>query len=185
MWVGFKRGEVIKSIWRWKNLPNFISCIRIVLAASFPFVDSQWHLLIVFIAMLSEALDGMVARLFGWTSRMGEILDPVADKVFFLSVCLTWYFTDILSVKTWLLLSTRDIGVFLTPFVLTLFGKVKRARLLQARKLGKITTVLQYASLFSILIYNFVPPSLLFLTATLGVLASIHYFFLATRFYTR
>lgn len=37
---------------------------------------------LIIIAGLSDALDGLLAKRFGWVSRLGTILDPLADKVF-------------------------------------------------------------------------------------------------------
>ena len=37
------------------------------------------------VAGLSDALDGLLARRFGWRSRLGGLLDPAADKVMLLA----------------------------------------------------------------------------------------------------
>ena len=40
------------------------------------------------LAGLSDALDGFVARRYGWASRIGAMLDPLADKLFIVSIML-------------------------------------------------------------------------------------------------
>ena len=49
-------------------------------------------LLLILTAGLTDALDGYLARRFQWTSRLGSILDPIADKllVFATYVTLAW-----------------------------------------------------------------------------------------------
>lgn len=67
-----------------RHLPNLITGLRLVLA-----VPVVWLLLegrypesflLFVIAGVSDLVDGFLARHFGWTSRLGSILDPLADK---------------------------------------------------------------------------------------------------------
>ena len=50
-------------------------------------------LLLFFIAAMSDGLDGFLAKRFDWTSELGKILDPLADKLLLVGVFLvaTWY----------------------------------------------------------------------------------------------
>lgn len=69
----------------WRHLPNLISLLRIVLVA--PLVLMILHdryeaaLLVAVVAGVSDAVDGFLARRFRWQSRLGSVLDPVADKL--------------------------------------------------------------------------------------------------------
>jgi len=85
------RSPVVRNQSRfgWQDLPNGITIFRIL--AVIPLV---WLLMLdrypaalwlAFVAGLSDALDGYLAKRFGWVSRIGGILDPLADK--FLLVC--------------------------------------------------------------------------------------------------
>ncbi|HVC37034.1 MAG TPA: CDP-alcohol phosphatidyltransferase family protein [Gammaproteobacteria bacterium] len=69
---------------RW--LPNAISIARIALvipvAWSIIHGEDQAAFTLIIIAALSDALDGLLAKSFGWTTDLGTILDPIADKVF-------------------------------------------------------------------------------------------------------
>jgi len=79
-----------------RHLPNLISVVRVILVA--PVV---WSLLngrpdvaiwLFLIAGASDGLDGFLAKRFGWSSRLGGILDALADKFLLVStfVCLWW-----------------------------------------------------------------------------------------------
>jgi cardiolipin synthase len=80
-----------------RHLPNLICVLRIALI--WPIVTSivQGHyrltLLLFFVAAVSDALDGYLAKRFRWTSELGKYLDPIADKLLLMSlfVLLTWY----------------------------------------------------------------------------------------------
>ena len=49
--------------------------------------------MLFFIAAFSDGLDGFLAKRFHWTSELGKILDPSADKLLLVAVFLvaTWY----------------------------------------------------------------------------------------------
>lgn len=75
---------------RLRDLPNIISFLRLL--AVIPVVllllerEFGWALAVFALAGLSDGLDGFLAKHFGWQSRLGGMLDPLADKVL-LVVC--------------------------------------------------------------------------------------------------
>jgi cardiolipin synthase len=75
------------------NLPNLISLGRLLLvplAISLILEGSYWAAFWVFvIAGASDALDGFVAKRFDRRTRLGALLDPLADKVLLVSVYVT------------------------------------------------------------------------------------------------
>jgi cardiolipin synthase len=70
---------------RWRNLPNLISGLRIALVA--PLIATilagrhEWALATAVIAGVSDGVDGYLARQFHWQSKLGSMLDPIADKL--------------------------------------------------------------------------------------------------------
>ncbi|MFU0547862.1 CDP-alcohol phosphatidyltransferase family protein [Gardnerella pickettii] len=73
------------------TVPNVISFLRI---CSIPYLavliaqHKMWPALIVLaIAALSDCIDGYIARTFNQVSKLGQILDPIADRL--LIVCST------------------------------------------------------------------------------------------------
>ena len=67
------------------QIPNAITVIRIALIVPIAILlwtgDYVGVLILMAIAACSDALDGALARRFSWTSRLGAIADPLADKL--------------------------------------------------------------------------------------------------------
>ena len=66
-------------------LPNAISILRIflVVPVGWFIVQSKYDaaLAVFFVAGFSDALDGFLAKTFNWHSKLGALLDPLADKL--------------------------------------------------------------------------------------------------------
>lgn len=66
------------------DLPNAITGMRLAMAPVLPWLLWAGHyrsaLLLAVVAGLSDGLDGFLARRYGWKSRLGSLLDPIADK---------------------------------------------------------------------------------------------------------
>jgi len=67
-----------------RDLPNIITIARICAVVPLMILlnrqQYQLALLVACVAGASDAVDGFLAKQFGWTSRIGGILDPIADK---------------------------------------------------------------------------------------------------------
>jgi cardiolipin synthase len=81
---------------RGKDIPNIITVLRIILTVPIVYLlfSARFSeaLVLFFVAGVSDALDGYLAKRNGWTSRLGSILDPVADKLLLISsfLALGW-----------------------------------------------------------------------------------------------
>lgn len=76
----------------WSLLPNSLCILRIALVPPTVWALGASHyrtaLGLVVLASLTDALDGFLARRFGWDSKVGSILDPLADKIMLVSLFL-------------------------------------------------------------------------------------------------
>jgi cardiolipin synthase len=75
-----------------RHIPNLITGLRILLVAPFlwALLEERYStaLLLFVIAGVSDALDGFLAKYFGWTSELGGLLDPIADKLLLMGAIL-------------------------------------------------------------------------------------------------
>ncbi|MDR2667095.1 MAG: CDP-alcohol phosphatidyltransferase family protein [Holosporales bacterium] len=107
-----------------RHIPNLISVFRIVCAPIFLFVlrncDVTLQLATVLLGTISDFLDGYVARRYGLISSIGEILDPLADKIFFNAVLWGMYIfkeNSFLIFLVALLLTIRDLSLILGTLI--------------------------------------------------------------------
>jgi len=79
-----------------RDIPNLISFIRILLVAPvvWALLEGRYSLAMVLFAVagISDAVDGFLAKHYHWQSRLGGILDPLADKLLLICtfVSLAW-----------------------------------------------------------------------------------------------
>ncbi len=81
--------------WTW---PNILTLARICLTpviALLPFIEGYWPkviaLVIFIIAALSDMLDGYLARRYKQVSELGQLLDPIADKLLLFATLIPIY----------------------------------------------------------------------------------------------
>jgi len=95
------------------QLPNIISVFRILLVL--PVVWALFNLeyltaLILFaVAGFTDALDGFLAKQFNWQTRLGSILDPLADKLLLVSSFLTLAWIELIPFWLVAVVIIRDV----------------------------------------------------------------------------
>ena len=107
------------------TLPNVISMVRLAGVPLFlwlvlgPQADVI-ALVVLMVSGVTDWLDGHLARRLGQTSRLGEILDPVADRLYILAVVVGLAWRDIIPWWVAVILPARDLFLWgLVPFLRT------------------------------------------------------------------
>jgi len=152
-------------------LPNLLSFSRIPLAFLFLQDNPFWRASAIFLAMLSDGLDGYLARRHRTTSKFGTLLDPFTDKFFVAFVTLVFIGEGKLLLWQAVALACRDISVLLFGTHLVLNKRLSNYQF-RAIKCGKITTFLQFVILIGLSL-QFEIPSPLFITFILLGLLSL------------
>ncbi|MFO1129867.1 MAG: CDP-diacylglycerol--glycerol-3-phosphate 3-phosphatidyltransferase [Rickettsiales bacterium] len=138
-----------------KSIPNYLTYLRIfvipIIIATFYFekdalIKKIGAILFLF-ACLTDFLDGWLARKLNCTSKLGELLDPIADKIL---------------VSTMLLMLVKYRDVDIVPCLLILAREVAITNIrnklssievnLKVSNIAKIKTFIQMSSLFLFLL---------------------------------
>lgn len=107
------------------TVPNMLSMFRLAGVPVFlwlvlgPEADG-WALALLMVSGITDWLDGYLARRLDQFSKLGEILDPVADRLYILAVVVGLAMRDIIPWWVALLLPLRDLFLWgLVPFLRT------------------------------------------------------------------
>jgi cardiolipin synthase len=168
---------MMENVSRW-ILPNLLSLARIGLALLFPWVPPGWRAGVVVAAALSDLFDGRLSRAFHTTSIVGQVLDPVADKLFVGSVLLTLVIEGKLALLEVLLLGFRDLSVLLGSVWAVIHRGWGSLRHMPPSWLGKLTTAGQLGFLLLMLVVNHSPSLIRFAeiaVVVVSVVAGIDY----------
>ncbi len=129
------------------TLPNVLSIARLFGVPLFLWLvlvpeEDGWALVLLMVSGVTDWLDGMLARTLNQASKLGQILDPVADRLYILAVVIGLALRDIIPWWLAVMLPMRDILLFsLVPFLRTrgysalpvhFLGKAATAALLYA-----------------------------------------------------
>ena len=179
-----------------KYIPNLLTSLRILLTPVFIYFLLTDHnhgkliaTFIFFIASLSDALDGKLARKYGVVTKFGIYFDPLADKLLVISALVS--FVIIGDVKLWMvvMISGRDIVITTLRSIMQMKGIT-----MITSKVGKLKTTLQVFAISNILLYlifksynlseltsifvNYsIINGLMWITTLITVYTGIHYFY--------
>ncbi|WP_241990293.1 MULTISPECIES: CDP-alcohol phosphatidyltransferase family protein [Cryobacterium] len=122
------------------TVPNVLSFLRLALVPVFLTLlvrgEDAWALLVLAVASLTDYLDGVIARRFNQITRLGQLLDPAADRLYIFAALVGLAFRDL--VPWWIVAVVVGRDVFLLGLGVVLanhgFGP------LPVHQLGKVAT---------------------------------------------
>lgn len=116
--------ELADRIW---TVPNLLSALRLAGVPLFLYWALQTHqdgraILLLMAAGATDYFDGKIARKYGQFSRLGQLLDPAADRLYILATLLALVLRDGLPLWWALALVGRDVLLALTIPLLRRYG---------------------------------------------------------------
>ncbi|TFD33472.1 CDP-alcohol phosphatidyltransferase family protein [Cryobacterium cryoconiti] len=122
------------------TVPNLLSMLRLALVPVFLVVlvqgEDAWALLVLAVASLTDFLDGFLARRFGQITRLGQLLDPAADRLYIFAALLGLAWRDLVPWWIVLVIVGRDVFLLGLGVVLANYGFGP----LPVHQLGKVAT---------------------------------------------
>jgi cardiolipin synthase len=126
------------------RLPNLVSLAR---AGLTPFAVEAilsrryWLALVIFAAAgITDAIDGVLARKYGLSSRAGAYIDPIADKVLLVSAYLSLGYVELMPLWLVVIVLGRDVLLLGLSGMALLFT---RRRSFPPSRWGKLSTFFQ------------------------------------------
>ncbi|HLA30363.1 MAG TPA: CDP-alcohol phosphatidyltransferase family protein [Pseudomonas sp.] len=170
-------------------LPNLLTVLRLLLMVPIALLllaERHGLALVLFVlAGLSDALDGFLARHYGWTSRLGSILDPIADKLLLsisyiclaVTLVLPWWLAVVVILRDALIVGGASLyRALVGPFDFS------------PSWLGKLSTLLQLVLITAVLLELSVLPAfaelrwpLIALVLLTSLVSGAHYVWVWTR----
>lgn len=133
------------------TISNGISFIRAPLALLFLIDSVSIRITAIILAMLTDGIDGYLARKYKSVSKFGAFLDPAMDKFFVYFALGIFIFESKIRVWQAVMMISRDIALCVFGLFLA-FTKRWAAYEFQAVRWGKITTALQFCILIGLTI---------------------------------
>lgn len=166
------------------NIPNFLSISRILMIPVFIIFLSYHQLEAAFavfaLAAITDALDGLLARVLNQKTTLGTFLDPLADKLLLVSAYIVFAILTLIPAWLTILVVSRDVIIslgFLTLRVNAVSVDIKPSFI------SKCNTVFQFVTICAVFILyiverpNFFLSFLYWATAVLTIASGIHYIF--------
>jgi CDP-diacylglycerol--glycerol-3-phosphate 3-phosphatidyltransferase len=161
------------------NIANVVTVVRILMAPVF----ITWLLVddgadgglriaaavLFVVAILTDSLDGMLARGLDLVTDFGKIVDPIADKVLIGGALVSLSILDELPWWVTILILVREVGITVYRFA------VIRDRVIPASRGGKLKTVLQAVAVTLALfpLWNVVGPGMHWVNGVLMTAATV------------
>jgi cardiolipin synthase (CMP-forming) len=105
------------------TVPNLLSMVRLAGVPMFLWLvlgpqEDGWALVLLLLSGISDFLDGYFARRLNQYSQLGEILDPIADRLYILAVVVGLSLRDIVPWWVAVILPLRDALLWLLLLLL-------------------------------------------------------------------
>lgn len=168
------------------NIPNSLTILRILLIPCYigllVYGRFDQALIVLIVAGLTDALDGAIARVMNQHTRLGAVLDPLADKLLLTSGFITLSMIHLIPSWVTILVVSRDLILMLGTAV----AHFTESHVdITPTFLGKGTTLLQLSYIVTVIFLSsrhinlspMVMLSLLFGMVSFTLLSGLHYLY--------
>ena len=109
-----------------KTFPNMLSILRLLLVPVFLVLiisgSNLWAIGVLFLSGLTDYLDGYIARRFNQITRLGQLLDPAADRLYIFATLLGLTVTNHIPVLLMAVVIARDVMLLIVYPILATHG---------------------------------------------------------------
>lgn len=103
-----------ESLWRQaRTVPNMLSILRLLLVPVFLVLiltdHTYWAIAVLILASATDFLDGKIARKYNQITRLGQLLDPAADRLYIFATLIGLWLTGVIPLWMVLVIIGRDV----------------------------------------------------------------------------
>lgn len=165
-----------------RYVPNMITTLRFFLVPLYVIVfysnmeNSLIYAILIFaLAGITDMIDGTIARKYDLVTKLGTVLDPLADKTMQLAVLITFTTKGYIPLWAIVIIGIKEILMIIGGLILY-YGKSDAV--IPSNVYGKLATVVFYLTIFSVAYKSesIISLILISLTVVLTLIAFINYF---------
>ncbi|HSY01035.1 MAG TPA: CDP-alcohol phosphatidyltransferase family protein [Acidobacteriaceae bacterium] len=154
--------------------PNLLTFLRLCIAPFLVLAVLDGHFETAFwlfvVAGITDALDGLLARLLHQRTMLGQYLDPVVDKLLLSTLFLVLHHQGLISLRVTVLVFARDLGILVVAAVLFATTSIRNFK---PNVFGKANTVAQIVAVAAVILSQSWHPAWLVLLRTWSLDATI------------
>jgi cardiolipin synthase len=166
------------------SAPNLLTLLRLIFVpvTVIAVIEGKygWALALFITAGITDALDGLLARILEQKTVLGQYLDPIADKLLLSTMFLVLASRHRIPAWVTVLVFSRDIIILI---VCTLIYAIGVMRVFRPSLFGKANTVVQVVTVPLVMLHEISSASWIteakrlgiYLTIALTVVSGIHY----------
>jgi cardiolipin synthase len=150
----------VNAFRQFRATPNLLTMLRLFIL---PFLvitilDGHWSVAfaLLWLAGVSDGLDGLLARWLQQRTTLGQYLDPIADKLLLSTLFVVLTHVGLIPRYVTVLVFSRDLGILL---IATLLFATNTLRDFRPSMLGKLNTVVQILGVLTVMTCQVIPRS--------------------------
>lgn len=120
------KAELVELLTQFKKVPNMLSALRLALVPVFLYLllnnQHLMALIVLALASLTDYLDGYLARRFNQVTRLGQLLDPAADRLYIFATVIGLTMTNHIPLWLTLVVIARDVMLLVVYPILATHG---------------------------------------------------------------
>ncbi|HEY1743378.1 MAG TPA: CDP-alcohol phosphatidyltransferase family protein [Granulicella sp.] len=152
--------RLVNAFRQFRATPNLLTMLRLFVL---PFLvitilDGHWGVAfaLLWLAGVSDGLDGLLARWLQQRTTLGQYLDPIADKLLLSTLFIVLTHVGLIPRYVTVLVFSRDLGILL---IATLLFATNTLRDFRPSLLGKVNTVVQILGVLTVMTCQVIPRS--------------------------
>jgi len=170
--------------------PNLLTFLRLCIAPFLVLGVLDGHYPLAFglfvLAGITDAMDGLLARVLNQQTMLGQYLDPVVDKLMLSTLFLVLHHEGLISLRVTVLVFARDLGILMVAATLYATTSIRNFK---PTIFGKSNTVAQIVAVAAVILSQFFAPVWVVLlrdwalgaTVLLTLVSGFHYAWRAMR----